>query len=150
MFVGGKGVMHCERANTRTGERGYIGVRVRSRSHPNSTHASTRTTTQPTIHSAPYTAYMYTASYPPPTDINNNRGPSRDPCTISQYAVYQIVTRSSTGINIASPSTIPKASYHDCMLRKVAFTRLIPSECTSTLVSRSFSWSVMFCAQSVA
>ena len=41
---------------------------------------------------------------------------------------YQMITRSSTGIYIASPSLTSNASYHVWMLRNVAFTRLRPSE----------------------
>ena len=61
------------------------------------------------------------------------------PIVIGVERCYQMITRSSTGRYIASSSVTPKASYHDCMLRSVAFTRLRPRECTSTFVRRSFS-----------
>ena len=50
------------------------------------------------------------------------------PIVIGVGICYQMITRSSTGRYIASSSVMPKASYHDCMLRNVAFTRLRPRE----------------------
>ena len=50
------------------------------------------------------------------------------PIVIGVGICYQMITRSSSGMYMAFSSVIPKASYHDWMLRSVAFTRLRPSE----------------------
>ena len=68
---------------------------------------------------------------------------------LSQSVIYQIITRSSSGMNIL-PSVMAKASKKVGMLRSVASTRHLPSECTSSLVRRAISSSRIFCAHSVA
>ena len=60
---------------------------------------------------------------------------------------YQMCTRSSSGRNILSPSWMSKASKKLWKLRMDTFTRFSARECTSRLVRRAFSWSVMFWAQ---
>ena len=63
---------------------------------------------------------------------------------------YQMTTLSSSGLYIGSPSLMPNASKKVSRLRTLTLTRFSPSECTSRRVRRCFSWSVMFCAHTVA
>ena len=62
---------------------------------------------------------------------------------------YQMITRSCSGRNIA-PELMSKALWKVSILRRVTFTRFLPSECTSVLVRRAISSSRMVWPQMVA
>ena len=69
------------------------------------------------------------------------------PAMNREGSIYQMWTRSSSGRNIGSPSVMPKASKKVWKFLRDTFTRFSAREWTSMLVSRAFSWSVMFWAQ---
>ncbi len=63
---------------------------------------------------------------------------------------YQIMTRSLSGRNIGSPSTMPNASKNGAMLRSDTLTRLIPNEWGSPVVRDLISSGRILLAQRFA
>ena len=71
-------------------------------------------------------------------DSEHPQLPQRELFTKKSNAIYQMITLSFSGRYIA-PEVIPNALWKVSILRRVMFTRLQPSECTSVLVRRAIS-----------